>query len=201
MARRGIPAANWAGGAFPGLQGAAASNTDIATWTSAATATTFGINMNTASLNLGAISIDSTRTTATNIGNSSGTTAGVLRLYGATVNSVANVILRNNGTGLLTLAATQPGGGTMGVVLSNTTNNIINIDNTGGVTISTIISDSAAGANKLTLGGVGTGALTLSGANTFTGGVTIGSGQHPKHQQRRRAGDYCGYFRDQRRHD
>ena len=160
---------NWAGGAFPGLQGAAASNTDIATFTNAFTGTTVGINMGTNSLNLGAISIDNTRTTAANIGNSS-TTAGVLRLYGATVNGVANTILRNNGSGLLTLQATQSG--TMGVVLSNTTDNIINIDGTGSITISSIISESAAG-NKLTLQGAGTGILTLSGANTFSGNTKV----------------------------
>lgn len=161
---------NWAGGAFPGLQGAAASNTDIATWTNAATATSFGINMTTASLNLGAISIDSARTTNTNIGDS-GATAGSLRLFGATVNGVPNVILRNNSTGLLTLQAAQ--NGTMGVVLSNATDNIIDIDNTGGVTITSIIS----GANKLTLGGAGAGTLTLSGVNSYSGDTTISSGK------------------------
>ncbi len=165
-------AANWSPAAFPGLQGVAASNTDIATWTNVATATTFGINMGTASLNLGAISIDSTRTTATSIGNSSAT-AGVLRLYGATVNGVANTIIRNNSGQLLTLQATQTG--TMGVVLSNITNNIINIDGTGGVTISSIISESVAG-NKLTKGGAGAGTLLLSGANTYTGLTTAGTG-------------------------
>ncbi|MEP2776008.1 MAG: autotransporter-associated beta strand repeat-containing protein [Luteolibacter sp.] len=162
-------AANWAGGAFPGLQGAAASNTDIATFTNAFTGTTPGINMNTASLNLGAISITSARTTATNVGNSSSTVPGVLRLYGATVGGVANTILSNAGSGTLTLQATQSG--TMGVVLSNTTDNIINA--VGNVTISSIISESAAG-NKLTK--TGTGMLTLSGANTFTGKTTINAG-------------------------
>ncbi|MEX1049361.1 MAG: autotransporter-associated beta strand repeat-containing protein [Akkermansiaceae bacterium] len=159
---------NWAGGSYPGLQGAAASNTDTATFTSAFTGTTVGINMGTASLNLGAISIDSTRTTATNIGNSSGT-AGVLRLYGATVNGNENTILRNAGTGLLTLQAAQSG--TMGVVLSNTTDNKIYIDGTGGITISSIIS----GANNLSLNGAGSGVLTLTGANTYDGLTSIGA--------------------------
>jgi hypothetical protein len=36
---------NWSGGIYPGLQGAAASNTNIATFTSAFTGTTIGINM------------------------------------------------------------------------------------------------------------------------------------------------------------
>jgi fibronectin-binding autotransporter adhesin len=165
---------------FPGSKGAAASNTNIATFTSAFTGTSVGINMNATAefLNLGAISVDSTRTTATTIGNSTTTVVAgqVLRLYGATVNSVSNVVLRNAGTGLLTLANTSSGGNQlMGVVLSNTTDNIINIDGTGGVTISSIISQSAAG-NKLTKGGSGSGILTLSGANTYTGATTITSG-------------------------
>ncbi len=161
---------NWASGtAFPGLQGVAASNTDTATFTGTYTGTTPGINMATASLNLGAISIDSTRITALNIGDSSAT-AGVLRLYGATVNSVPNVIIRNNSVGLFTLQAAQAG--TMGVVLSNATQNIVNIDGAGGVTISSIIS----GTGPLTKAGAGTGVLTLSGTNTYSGGSTISSG-------------------------
>ena len=175
-------ASNWSPAAAPGLQGAAASNTDTATFTSAATATTFGINMNaaTAYLNLGAISVDATRTTATTIGNSSTTVISgngqVLRLYGATVNSVANTILRNAGSGLLTLQNIQGTGNQfMGVVLSNTTDNIVNIDGAGGVTISSIISESVAG-NKLTKGGAGTGVLLLSGANTYTGATTVSTG-------------------------
>ncbi|MDI1254963.1 MAG: T9SS sorting signal type C domain-containing protein [Flavobacterium sp.] len=160
---------NWAGGSYAGAQGAAASNTNIATFTSAFTGTTTGINMGTNSLNLGAISLDNTRTTATNIGNSSAT-GGVLRLYGATVNSVANTVARNNGAGLLTLQVAQ--NGSMGVVLSNATDNIFQIDNTGGIAISSIIS----GANKLTKGGSGTGILQLTGANTYTGLTTVTGG-------------------------
>ena len=164
---------NWASSIIPGLQGAAASNTDIATFTSAFTGTTVGINMGTNSLNLGAISLNSSRITATNIGNSSAT-AGVLRLYGASVGGTANTILSNAGTGLLTLQAAQTGGGTMGVVLGNTTN-VVQITNTGGITISSIISELNANSG-LTLQGGGAGTLTLSGANTFTGGVTLKSG-------------------------
>ncbi len=130
--------------------------------------------MGTASLNLGAINIDSTRSNNTNIGDSS-STAGVLRLYGSTVNSVANVIIRNDGSGTLTLQALQ--NGTMGVVLSNATNNIINIDGSGGVAIASIVSDGTGGAKQLTLGGTGTGSLTLSGANTYTGATTVSQGK------------------------
>ncbi|MFM7181417.1 MAG: beta strand repeat-containing protein, partial [Verrucomicrobiales bacterium] len=169
---------NWAGGASPGATGSAASNTDVATFTSAATGTAFGINMNTASnyLNLGAISIDSTRTTNTTIGNSSTTAISgngqVLRLYGASVGGVANTILSNAGSGLLTIQNTQGSGNQfMGVVLSNTTNNVINAG--GNITISSIISQSASG-NRITKSGAGT--LTLSGANTYTGGTTLSAG-------------------------
>ncbi len=174
-------AGNWAGNAVPGLLGGAASNTDIATFTSAFTGTTVGINMNAGGnyLNLGAISVDSTRTTATTIGNSSTTVISgngqVLRLYGATVNSVANTIVRNAGSGLLTIQNTQGSGNQfMGVVLGNTTNNI-NIDGTGGVTISSNITQINAGSG-LTKGGTGAGILTLSGANSYTGKTTISAG-------------------------
>ena len=158
-------AANWSPTNYSGAQGAAGSNTNIATFTSNGTGNPFGINMGTASLNLGAISIDNTRTTAVNISNSS-TTAGVLRLYGTTVNSVSNVIIRNNGSGLLSL---QTNVNTMGLVLSNATDNIINTDNTGGVTINSIIS----GTGNLTKAGSGTGVLTLKGVNTYSGKTTV----------------------------
>jgi autotransporter-associated beta strand protein len=162
---------NWVGSSYAGVQGASASaNSNIATFTSGYTGTAPAIAMATNSLNLGAISIDNTRTTALSISNSSAANAGSLWLHGATVNSVANTILRNNGTGLLTLQGAASG--TMGLPLTNATDNIVTTDNTGGITITAIIS----GTGKLTKSGTGTGALTLSGINTFSGGVTLNSG-------------------------
>src|SRR5262249_42667501 len=140
---------NWVGGSYPGVQGAAATNSNVATFTSSATGTTFGINMNTNSLNLGAVSLDSTRTTTTNIGNSSSSASGPLRLYGATVNSVSNVIVRNAGSGTLSLQTTQSGGGTMTVAIGNATENIVVLDGTGNITISAAIS-SVSGTTPLT---------------------------------------------------
>jgi autotransporter-associated beta strand protein len=169
-------ASNWAGGAYPGQQGAAASNGNTATFTNSFTGTTVGINMNTNSLNLGAVHVTNVRTTALNIGNSSTTVSGVLRLYGANVNSVPNTILRNAGTGLLTMQAAQQQA--MGIVLSNPTENIINCDGTGGISITSILSGGASGITK-----TGADDLTLVTNNTYTGktrinaGAIIGSGE------------------------
>jgi hypothetical protein len=61
----------------------------------------------------------------------------------------------------------------MGLVLSNATDNIINTDNTGGVTINSIIS----GTGNLTKAGSGTGVLTLKGVNTYSGKTTVTAGE------------------------
>lgn len=61
----------------------------------------------------------------------------------------------------------------MDVVLGNSTDNIINISGTGGITISSIISGSS---KKLTKSGSGSGILTLTGANTYDGLTTVSAG-------------------------
>ncbi len=163
-------AANWS----PSTASGAWLTSDTAQFDNTGTATTSGINMNTALLSIGAIEVTSARTRNLTIGNSSSLTVGTLTLNGTTVNSVSNVILRNASGSLLTLQDNETGSGkTMNVALANATDNIINIDSTGGITISSIIRGSS---KKLTLGGAGTGALTLSGANTYTGGTTITAG-------------------------
>ncbi|UEG49375.1 YDG domain-containing protein [Ferruginibacter lapsinanis] len=160
-------AANWS----PSTASGAWLTSNIAQFANAGSATTAGINMGTASLSIGGIEITSARTRTLTIGSSSGT--GSLTLSGTTINSVSNVILRNNSGYLLTLQNNETGTGkTMNIVLNNSTNNIINIDGAGGIAISSVIS----GASKnLTLGGAGAGILTLSGANTYTGTTTINS--------------------------
>ena len=137
-----------------------------------------GINMNGVTNNgtnaqiVGAIEVTNGRSKPLVIGNSSTSANGTLTLNGVSVNSVLNVVLRNNSSSLLTLQNVAGSGNkTMGVALGNGTDNIINIDGTGGITISSIVS-----GNNLTKSGFGSGVLTLSGANTYSGGTVITSG-------------------------
>jgi hypothetical protein len=166
---------NWTGNAVP-------SGTDVAQFgTNPTSGTTgVGINMNGATNNgannqaVGAIEITSARAANHLVGNSSSTAGGTLTLNGATVNSVANVVVRNNSSQVFTIQNLQ-GAGTqlMNVALGNATDNIINIDSTGGITISSVVTGSG---RKLTKAGAGAGILTLSGVNTYSGDTTITTG-------------------------
>ena len=94
------------------------------------------------------------------IGDSS-FTGGTLTLNGVIVNGVANMILHNSSSQDVTLQAAQSGA--MGLVLGNATENKISLDGAGNIIITCVISGSG---RALTLGGSGSGALTLSGVNT-----------------------------------
>jgi len=163
-----LTATNWTGGAVP-------FSADIAQFganpTSGATPVGIDMGSNGGAQSVGAIEVLSDRSAALIIANSSASAAGTLTLLGATVNSTNNVVLRNNSAQLLTLAdgATR----TMGVVLGNAANNVVVIDGTGGITISSSISGSG---RQLTKSGIGDGFLTLSGANTFSGATTVSAG-------------------------
>ena len=158
-------AANW----NPSTASGAWLTGDLAQFANTGTATTAGINITTASLSIGSVEVTSARTRALTIGNST-TTAGTLTLNGSTVNSVANVIVRNASGSLLTLQDNDTGTGKiMGIVLGNTTDNIISIDGAGGITLGSSISGSS---KHLTLAGSGSGTLTLSGTNNSYGGNT-----------------------------
>ncbi|HEV8592323.1 MAG TPA: choice-of-anchor D domain-containing protein, partial [Pyrinomonadaceae bacterium] len=178
---------NWTGSAAP-------TNAQIAQFAANPTSGSTGVGINFASATnagtqvngqrieeVGAVEIGSTRTANLLIGNSSGTVgaSGTFRPLGATVNGIDNVIIRNAGAGTLTIQNTQ-GSGTqpMALALGNATDNIINLDGTGGVTINSVIS--GAGRN-LTLGGTGfddanNAFLSLGGINTYSGATTIKSG-------------------------
>lgn len=161
-------AGNWTGGAVP-------TSSQIAQFAVNPTPATFiGININSAQ-QVGAIEVTNARSLSLQIGNSGNSnSSGLLQFNGAAVNSVSNVIIRNNSSQLLTFQDLVSGatGSKLGLVLSNATSNIINIDGAGGVTISSIIS----GTGKLEKSGSGSGILILSGANTYSGGTTITSG-------------------------
>lgn len=162
-------AGNWS----PSTASSAWLTTNVAQFTNTGTANTSGINMGTAQLSIGAIEVTSARGRVLTIGNSSGT-AGTLTLNGATVNSVSNVVLRNASSFLLTLQNNETGTGkTMDVALANSTANVFLVDGAGGIAVSSIIK-SASGTTPLVKQGTGT--LTLSGANTYSGGTSVENG-------------------------
>jgi autotransporter-associated beta strand protein len=160
-------AGNWS----PSTSSGAWTTANLAQFNNTGTATRAGINMNTASLSIGAIELSSLRTRPLTIGSSS--LSGNLTLNSITVNGVNNVVLRNAATsGDLILQDNETGTGKlMNVVLGNATNNVIVVDGPGRVEISSIVS----GTNRpLTIQGAGSGYASLSGAaNTFTGTITI----------------------------
>jgi autotransporter-associated beta strand protein len=170
-----LTATNWTGGSIP-------SATDVAQFGTNPTSgsTGIGINMNGSTNNgtnnqaIGAIEITNDRAADLLIGNSSQNASGTLTLNGATINSVNNVILQNSSGKNFTIRDTQGSGNkTMTVALANATDNIIYIAGTGGITISSSISGSG---KNLTRDGSGTGILTLSGVNTYTGTTTVNTG-------------------------
>jgi autotransporter-associated beta strand protein len=145
----------------------------IALFLNTGTASTAGINMATAPLGLGAIEMSNLRTRNLTIGNSS-TTAGTLTLYGATVNGVSNVVIRNASNSNLTIQNNETGSGkVMDVALANPIENKIVVDGNGQVAISSIIK-SSSGFTPLYKEGNGT--LALSGANTWSGGLFVNGG-------------------------
>jgi autotransporter-associated beta strand protein len=170
-----LTSGNWSPAAYPGATGSSA-NTDIASFANVPSGSlTIGINMNTAGGNfsVGAISNSPARAAALNIGNNAGTAAGTLRLNGATVNGVANVILRNAGSAAVTIQAKQGSGLAMGLALGNNTDNRIYVDSSSDITIQSIIT-SVSGTTPLTIAGSGSGIAHITNtANTFTGTITF----------------------------
>jgi fibronectin-binding autotransporter adhesin len=99
----------------------------------------------------------------------SGTTNSVTTL-GATNTLTLNGFMNSGGgTGTLTISG---GPGTGGIIIGSN-NELVIAANNRGTTISAVIADGGS-AGRLVYSGGGT--LTLSGANTFTGGLVINSG-------------------------
>lgn len=161
-----LTGSNWSGGLSP-------TTGDIATFRNLGSANTAGVNYNTllGALSLQSIVVDSSRTRALTVGNSSSARAGTLTLTGGEINAVSNVVLRNASGNLLTLQDNESGSGkVMGISLGNTTENVILLDAAGGITTSSTIT----GANRrLTLAGSGTATLLLSASNTYSGTNTL----------------------------
>jgi len=163
---------NWSTGGVPGTTDDAQFGIDP-TGKSAV-----GISMNSTLLNngpaneaVGAVEQTSARTSNLIITNSSSSENGVFTLNGAAVNGIDNVILRNASSANLTLA--NGSSKTMGVVLANPTENIVLLDGSGNLTISSLIS-SVGGATPFTFAGSGSGATAITGTNnTFTGDIDV----------------------------
>jgi autotransporter-associated beta strand protein len=164
---------------------------DVATFGSLASSGTAGINFNNTTSNNGVgnnssangsltlsaiVALDTLNKNLTVGKSDTSTFAAALTLNGATVNGVDNVILRNNSANLLTVTGFAGGSGSapMSLALVNSTNNVINVDAVGGVTIAAAIS----GASKqITKGGNGAGVFSLTGTNTYSGNTTVNAGK------------------------
>ncbi len=105
-------------------------------------------------------------------------TANTLRYHtGAATTTAINATstltlngLMNAGTGLLTVS----GGPSTGGIIIGSTNELVIAANAQGTTISSVIANGGS-AGTLIYGGAGS-TLTLSGANTYSGGLVINSG-------------------------
>ena len=132
---------------------------------------------------VGAIEVTSLHSVNLVIGNSAtvvGGANGTLTLNTASVNGVSNVVLRNASSIKLSLQDAASGGTqNMFVNLGSATDNVVLIDGSGDIVISSIIVSPVVNG-KLTLdrspSSTGTGSLTLTRANTYSGGTVVNNG-------------------------
>jgi autotransporter-associated beta strand protein len=144
---------------------------DIAQFNNTGTAGAAGIDMSTASLSIGAIEVTSLRTRALTVLNSS-TTGGTLTLSGATVNGVANTVIRNASNSTLTFSNAP---NTMGVVLAAAGNNKIVIDADGARILMSSAISGAGGIEMIR--NAGSSRLDFGGNNTYDGDLVLTSGR------------------------
>jgi fibronectin-binding autotransporter adhesin len=164
-------------------------NNDVASIDGTAnTSTSAGLNFslvgstNSFVYSLGAIQFTRAPATDTNFTiGSNNAQAGTMLLHGATVNGVANTLVRVGSAankGDLVIAPTNgtSGAGAMGLRLG-ITNGIFNVEADAttrrNLTISSVISQLTTGSGFTKQGG---GVLSLSGNNTYSGQVTVADG-------------------------
>ena len=157
-------AGSWAPSGPPNTPTAVA---EFGTVTNGATTQSTGIATNYV---IGAISLNSTRTSNVTLG-ASGASAYTMKLDGVTINSVSNVILSNNSSKNLNLNAATTGVGAVSYSANNTSNNVILIRGSGNIIINGVL-----GGNSITLNATSSGGLTLTSTNTYTGSTTINAG-------------------------
>jgi autotransporter-associated beta strand protein len=124
---------------------------------------------------VGPIEIPNSRSINTIVGNSSTTVGGTLQIWATTVNLISNTVLRNNGAGssTLTIQDTAQSGGNKTLALSFNTIGAASavIDASKDIVISSQITTANGGITK-----IGTGKLTLSGSDTYTGDTVVSAG-------------------------
>ena len=172
-------AANWSGSQAVGVTGdAAATNTGTAIFKSYSLSSGLGIDMSAGAANgalaLGAIVVNSSSGTL-QIGNSSTTADGILRLNGNTTGAGANTLIDVSGASNLVIANSPAGTGTrtLGVTLG-LTNGTVSVGTGRTTTISSAVGEATSGSS---ITKVGAGALVLSAANSFSGGTTLSAGE------------------------
>jgi autotransporter-associated beta strand protein len=171
-----MKASNWTNSVLPGA------TDDVQFGANPIGSTIVGIDMSSSSVNngshneaVGAIEVTSARVDKLTVGDSS-STSGTLTFNGATVNGVANVVLENANSGGNDLVIRDNGGSTglMPFALADTTENIVSLDSSGGITIGDTIVSSNGLTTPLTFAGSGSGIISITGtANTFSGNVKL----------------------------
>ncbi|MEI6753037.1 MAG: T9SS type A sorting domain-containing protein [Paludibacter sp.] len=164
-----LTSTNWST-AVPGNK-TTTTNNDIAYFNNT-TQPSVGINMNTqgGSQYLGALNFGASATTARTVSNSSSTVSGTMYFNGVNLNAVSNTIIWNQSSASHTFTN---GSNTLNLGL-NATDHVIQITGTGGITIASVITGVSKNLEKA---GSGTGVLTLSGVNTYSGTTTVTAGE------------------------
>lgn len=166
---------SWGGGAN-WVNGVPNASSEVAQFgsvsnTGSAPANTIGIVVGIATV--GAIEMTSARLNSMTLGSSSSSAVDQpLSISGATIDSIANIIISNNSSYNFTINQKTTGTNTLSIGLGNSTNNIIRVAGSGNITINATIT----GSNPLAINATGSGEVQFRGANTYTGNTTINNG-------------------------